>query len=137
MYQGQSHHSTPSLIFLEELLEEFYLEVSASVSTPLLMDLLPNSLQLASLPPSPMYREKNSASNDIQNWKYVGGNTAFSFPSTGVPAAVAGAMELSFVQDSNNQFYLQIVNGNPSGGSGSLDIELMYTYNGVADPSKY
>ena len=43
-------------------------------------------------------------------------------------------MQISFIQDKNNQFYLQIVNG--ASGNGFLDVELFYTYNGAADKSK-
>ncbi len=71
----------------------------------------------------------------IQNWDYRGGNTPFSFPSTGIPTAINAAMRISFVQDKSNQFYLQIVNGNVSGNA-SLDVELTYTSNGVDDASK-
>ena len=77
----------------------------------------------------------------------MGGNDPFVFPATGIPAILAATMQISFIKDKYNQFYLQIVNGAPLGscifvtiliflgGSGSLDIEFAYTFEGVDDPS--
>jgi len=60
----------------------------------------------------------------LQNYGAVSTTSAFSY--TGQPAATAGAISVSIIQDDQNGFYLQIVNS-VSSGTGSVDLGLVYT----------
>ena len=47
----------------------------------------------------------------------MGSTTPFVYPANSLPSIINGAMQVSLIQDSNNLFYLQILNGNPIGGT--------------------
>jgi hypothetical protein len=51
-----------------------------------------------------------------QNWDYTGAANV-QYPSGAQPPATANTMTIAIVQDTNNQFYLQIVIGTPPGNS--------------------
>jgi len=72
----------------------------------------------------------------LQNYYGTQSSTSsdFSFSQKGIPNASPATMTISIVQDDQNGFYLQIVNGPPS-GSGSGYVDMGVTYSGPSDPN--
>jgi len=78
------------------------------------------------------YNAYQISSSIAQSWDYTSPSTV-QYPSTATPAAVDKAVVISIVQDSLNQFYLQIVASNPATGGGSVSLQLTYKADGYTD----
>jgi len=70
--------------------------------------------------------------NVLQNYGITGTSNVNNYPATGKPASQAGKTVISFIQDSQNGFYLQIVNGD-TGAAATMDMGVQYT--GPSDPN--